>query len=151
MEEFEKKLNDLLVGIFNTILDIEETAIKHIGEIDISMSEVHLIEKVGDARDGISIMHIAKELGITMPSVTVAIKKLLSKGYVTKVKCSTDARSIKVFLTTSGERVYANHKFFHMQMIKDISNDLTCKEKDVLLSGVGKINIFFKNKLEELG
>lgn len=150
MESFEQKLNELLVDVFNNILDIEEAAIKSIGE-DITINEVHLIEKIGDAVDGISIVKISKALGITMPSVTVAIKKLLGKGYVSKVKCSSDARSIKVFLTQSGERVYANHKFFHSQMVKNIANDLTFDEKNILVVGVEKINKFFKNKLEELG
>jgi len=151
MEEFEKDLNELLVGTFNIILDVEKGAMKHTGSNDISICETHLIEQVGNACDGITIMRIAKALGITMPSVTVSINKLVVKGYVEKVKSSTDARSIKVFLTQNGERVYANHKFFHMQMVKNIANDLTTDERDVLLIGVKKINTFFKNKLEELG
>lgn len=45
-----------------------------------SISELHLVEAVGKCGgEGRTISGIAKELDITLPSVTVAINKLMKK------------------------------------------------------------------------
>ncbi len=83
LSAFEKELNEILVDTFRTILKVEEATLKGTGRIDLSISEMHLLETVGKYKEeGATISDIAQELGITLPSVTVAINKLARKGYV---------------------------------------------------------------------
>ena len=60
--------------------------------------------------EGRTISSIAEDLGISMPSVTVAINKLQAKGYVQKVRCEADSRVVYVKLTRSGKRADAAHR-----------------------------------------
>lgn len=59
------------------------------------------------------------------PSVTVAINKLVKKGYVKKEKSNTDGRVVYVRLTDKGLRIDKIHQYFHVKMVKDISKEMT--------------------------
>src|SRR5690606_4076164 len=77
----ERVLNDLLVDTFNIILKVEQEAL-HIYEVeDLSVAEVHTIDAMGDG-PGRSMSEIAARLGVTVATVTVAVSRLVTKGYV---------------------------------------------------------------------
>ncbi|AWW25725.1 MarR family winged helix-turn-helix transcriptional regulator [Acetobacterium carbinolicum] len=151
MDSFSSQLNAVLVDTFNTILKFEENLLKQSTNIDLSINEMHLIEHVGkNKNDGKTISDLAQSLNITLPSVTVAINKLVKKGYVKKEKSNTDGRVVYVRLTDKGLRIDKIHQYFHVKMVKDISSEMTVAEKEVLIHGMEKLNGFFKNKLSRL-
>ena len=150
MDAFATQLNKTLVDTYRSITKVEEQALKNTGKMDLSISEMHLIEAVGkDKACGRTISDIAQELGITLPSVTVAINKLVKKGYVEKVKGENDARTVYVKLTKSGSKMDAVHRYFHEQMVRKISEGFSDGEKETLLKGIQKLNDFFKKSLAE--
>ena len=103
-DSFEKELNEILVDTFHAILQVEENTLKRT-KIDLSISELHLLEAAGKSeKQGRTISKLAQELDITLPSVTVAINKLLKKGYVTKAHSGEDARMVYVVLTKQGRK-----------------------------------------------
>ncbi len=150
MDEFSKKLNDLLVETFWSIIKIEENTLKYSKNVNLSINEVHLIEAVGiqgaDGLKGRSIRALAKELNITSPSVTVAINKLSKKGYVAKTKEEGDGRMVNVVLTEKGKKVYDAHRFFHRNMVRALAKDLTEEEKKVLVHGIERLNHYFRHQ-----
>lgn len=149
MDLFSEQLNDILVDTFRSILKVEEQLIKSSGKIDLSISELHLIESVGKNKEkGKTISDIADDLNITLPSVTVAINKLVKKGYVQKVKCENDGRMVYVSLTKLGKKMDAVHQYFHITMVRSVSKDLLEEEKNAMLKGIVKLNDFFKKKLD---
>ncbi len=149
MDLFSEHLNDILVDTFRSILKVEEQLIKSSGKIDLSISELHLIESVGKNKDkGKTISDIADDLNITLPSVTVAINKLVRKGYVQKVKCENDGRVVYVSLTKLGKKMDAVHQYFHITMVRSVTKDLLEEEKNAMLKGIVKLNDFFKKKLD---
>ncbi|MEI7883757.1 MAG: MarR family transcriptional regulator [Clostridia bacterium] len=147
MEAFSRQLNDILVDTFRVILKVEEEAIKQ-AEHDLSISEVHLLESVGKGENtDRTISDIAENLGITLPSVTIAINKLVKKGYVEKLKSTVDGRMVFVVLTEQGKKMEAAHRFFHERMVRNLSGDLNDEERESLYYGMVKLNAFFKRKL----
>lgn len=149
MDEFSIKLNDLLVETFRSILKVEEEMLKHSDKVDLSISEMHVIESVGKNKsEGKTISDIAEDLSITLPSVTIAINKLMKKGYVQKVKSENDGRIVFVTLTPQGKRMDAVHRYFHQSMVRTVARDLTKNEKDAMVKGIEKLNAFFKYKLD---
>ena len=82
--------------------------------------------------------------------MTVAINKLVKKGYVKKEKSNTDGRVVYVRLTDKGLRIDKIHQYFHVKMVKDISKEMTDEEKEVLIHGMEKLNGFFRKKLSRL-
>lgn len=151
LNAFERELNEILVDTFRTILRVEEDALKETGVTDLSISEMHLLESVGKSGpEGRTISDIAQELSVTLPTVTVAINKLEKKGYVQKVKSGADARMVFVTLTRTGQKMDRVHRYFHEQMVRNISSEMDEEEKRILTMGVVKLNRFFKRKSLEM-
>jgi len=151
VESFSSQLNELLVETFNNILKFEEDLIKHSANIDLSINEMHIIENVGKSdNNGKTISDLAQAQKITLPSMTIAINKLVKKGYVVKEKSSVDGRVVYVRLMDKGLRIDKIHHYFHMKMVKDISKKMSDDEKIVLIHGMEKLNGFFTKKLSGL-
>lgn len=147
MATFHKRLNDLLVDTFKVISKIEETSIKRSGH-DLTVSEVHLIEAVGDpAKPDRTIGDLADDLCITPPSVTVAINRLVKKGYVQKERDAEDGRKVYVTLTKKGQQMDRVHRYFHKKLVSNIAAGLDEEERDVLYEAMLKLNEFFEERL----
>ncbi|HWQ51875.1 MAG TPA: MarR family transcriptional regulator, partial [Terriglobales bacterium] len=89
---------------------------------------------------------LASRLSITLPTTTVAVKKLEKKGFVTKAPSSFDGRSFVVSLTDLGKRVDRAHSLFHQRMVKSISREFDEGQQEVLITAIEKLNTFFKEK-----
>jgi len=147
MDAFAAALNDLLVNTFHSILKLEEESLSRIGAFPLSISEMHLLEAVGRGKDaGKSITDIAKELSVTLPSVTAAVNKLAKKGYLNKEKCENDRRMVFVRLSEEGRRAEASHRFFHRHMVNSASLDLKEDEKAALIRGLNNLHAFFRSQ-----
>lgn len=146
MKEFESNLNELLVKIFNYISRFEEQSLKAISKTSVTVTEAHILEIIGSKNQTVS--NIAAEMNIAVPTATIAVKKLERKGFITKTACSSDARSFIICLTEEGKRINRAHNLFHKKMVRNVSRGLTDAEKDVLLSAIKKLKVFFKEKVE---
>lgn len=151
MKDFELTLNNLLVDTFNYILKYEEKSLRAITSAPVTITEAHIIEAIGKCSEGSTVGEIASMLGVTMPTATVALKKLESKGLVKKTPSADDGRRSIVTLTDSGKKINKAHHIFHIRMVKNISNSFRDDEKEVLLSAVKKLDQFFKDKVEKSG
>lgn len=161
MDAFKAQVNDLLKEVYWNILKVQEDFVRRIGRADISMGEMHIIEIVGNSMvteangqltcegslNGCRISDIAAEMGITLPSVTVAINKLIKKNCVTKVRSVDDARCVLAVLTDFGMEIYQRHQRFHHKMIDDVTDALDDGEKAVMLKCFSRLNTFFKEKI----
>ena len=149
MDSFEASLNNVLVDTFNNILKYEETSLKNVLNVPVTMTEAHMIEAVGKYDDNeATVSKIASLLGIAMPTATVAIKKLESKGFIKKVPCEKDARRAIVSLTDMGKRIEKTHRIFHQKMVRNISKQFADAEKDMLLKTIKTLNEFFRVRVE---
>ncbi len=146
MNDFETNLNELLVDTFNNILKLEESYIKRFAENPITVSEAHLLEAIGKQGGNASVGIIAMELGVTMPTATVAIKKLEGKGFVAKDACAEDGRKAMISLTDLGKKVNRTHELFHEIMVRNISKEFEPHEQEELLKAVKKLSEFFQRK-----
>ena len=80
--------------------------------------------------------------------MTIAVNKLVKKGYVEKIRSEQDGRQVFVKLTKLGRKVNAGHLYFHENMVRNVSEDLSEEEKEVLVRAMKNLNKFFKRKLE---
>ena len=114
MKPFEEQLNEVIVDTYRSILRVEENILKRSDQTDLSISEIHMLEAVGKGKDRRrTISELAEVLNITLPSVTVAINKLMKKGYVEKVRGEEDGRIVYVSLTRQGRRIDSAHRYIH--------------------------------------
>ena len=142
-------LNTLLVDLFNDILKIEAAAIKQGEFSDLSVTENHIIEAIGKDRE-MTMTEVAKDLDITVGTLTTAITKLIKKGYVERKRIEEDRRVVLVNLTSKGEEVYKVHQVFHEEMICAMLSNFSDEEEQVLSKSLEKLNNFFEEKYKSL-
>ena len=146
MGTFAADLNELLVEIYRNIEILEESELKK-SRLNLSISEIHLIELIAKAGGGMTVSEIAERLKVTRPSVTEAVNKLVQKRYCVKRRREDDGRAVAVALTKAGRKVEAFHARCHRSMIREISDDLTENEKAELLRTMSRINTYFRTKI----
>ncbi|MBE6059853.1 MAG: MarR family transcriptional regulator [Clostridium sulfidigenes] len=138
-------LNELLVTIFNDILEIEQTALQEGVLKDLSVTEIHTIEAIGMYHPR-TMTEVANDLNITVGTLTTAITKLVKKGYVERTRGEEDRRSVMIALTRKGKLAYRVHEKFHQDMISETIKGLKDEEEEVLIRSLEKVNSFFKSK-----
>lgn len=92
------KINQYLVDIFNRILVIEEMSLKTSQFSDVSLKEMHTIEIIGKY-DQVTPSDIARELMVTLGTVTTSLNKLEAKGYIARTRSRSDRRVVYLSLT----------------------------------------------------
>lgn len=141
MSVFEQ-FNTFLVDVWGRINKIEERALATGLEADISITEIHIIEKIGD-HPCRRMSDVARTIGITLATLTVACDKLESKGLLLRSRDQKDKRVVNVSLTPRGMAAYEFHKRFHAEMLQAMLGDLTPAEAEVLDSTLQKLKSFF--------
>ena len=143
------ELNTLLVSTFDAILQVEEKSLRQAGGGDLSIAEFHTLECIGHGEEcRRTVGEIAESLGVTVPTVTVCVNKLVKKGYVTKTRSEKDARVTIVELTREGRKMNRLHRYFHEQMLYAIEEEFSEEEMDYLVRCIRKLNTFFDEKSE---
>ncbi|MBP3312148.1 MAG: MarR family transcriptional regulator [Butyricicoccus sp.] len=135
-------INTFLVDIWGRINKIEERSLAAGLGSDISITEIHIIEKIGDNQPR-RMSEVAKALGVTLATLTVACDKLESKGLTTRARDARDKRVVNVSLTARGQAVYEYHKQFHQRMIEAALGELTPQETAILAESLLKLQRFF--------
>jgi len=142
-------LNDMLVAVYNKILRVEEEFLQRGLGAGLTIREMHLIEHVGKTgAEGITPSEIAEMLGVARPSVTVSVRKLEQKGFLTKTGDAQDGRVTRVTLTREGRKVYMHHMRFHLLMVRELEGGFSEEEKSVLVQAIGKLDSFFQKSIE---
>ena len=136
-------LHDLLVKLFNEIMNIEEKAIITEEFKDISNNDMHIIEAVG-LGDGNNMSTIAKKLGITVGSLTTSMNSLVNKKYAVRHRSEEDRRIVNIKLTEKGEKAYHHHANFHKKMVEAVVETLDEEEIPVLTKALDNLYQFFK-------
>ncbi|AUB52166.1 MULTISPECIES: fatty acid biosynthesis transcriptional regulator FabT [Enterococcus] len=144
MEPDFNTVNDYLVSVFNDILTIEESELKKSQFKDLSITEMHTIEAIGMYKKK-TTSEVAKELSITVGTLTTAINKLVRKGYVERIRSEDDRRVVKLGLTKKGKLLYRVHQHFHREMVKNIMDGMATDEQQALLSALKNLHDFLRD------
>ncbi|HPF87900.1 MAG TPA: MarR family transcriptional regulator [Candidatus Limiplasma sp.] len=151
MDAFDRELNQLLVMAYRKINKLEEGILHSVSGMDLSISEMHLLEAIGEKKgEGVPLYELAQRMELSAPTVTVAINKLTKKGFVVKCKSEKDRRSVIVELTRLGKKMDAAHRYFHEKMVRDINKLLTPDEREGMLKGMTELNQFFQAALDDM-
>lgn len=143
MEKFDA-VNEILVNLFNEIMDIEQKAVIT-GEFkNISNNDMHIIEAIG-VNDPKTMSNIAKKLRITVGTLTIAMNNLVKKGYVNRIRSEEDRRVVLISLTELGERAFYHHQRFHQEMIEATLQGLKEEEVPILVKSLRNLSEYFKH------
>jgi len=143
--EITKKLNDILVSLFNSVLKMEEDAIKSSSRHNLSITEVHTLTAIG-AGKAKTMTQVATSLKISVSTLTTAINKLVDKKYVNRFRVPEDRRIVKIELTEEGIEAVQEHEAFHNKMIDDVVSELKEEEQGILIQSLDNLHDFFKRQ-----
>lgn len=136
-------LHEVLVKLFNEITEIEEKAIIT-GEFqDISNNDMHIIEVIG-LGESRSMSAVAKDLSVTVGTLTTAINNLVKKDYVRRVRSEKDRRVVLISLKDKGEKAFHHHKKFHEDMIRATLEGMDEEQTQILIKALTNLNAFFR-------
>ena len=137
-------INDVLVKLFNEIMDKEQKAIIT-GEFkDITNNDMHIIESVGLSEPK-SMSAVARQQSVTVGTLTIAVNALVRKGYVSRVRSEKDRRVVLLSLTEKGGRAYQHHAQFHEQMVQAVMRHMSEEELRVLAKALDNLSEFFRS------
>ena len=137
-------INDVLVNLFNEILDLEERAMITGEYKNISVNDMHIIDAVG-IREQKNMSTVARALNVTVGTLTIAVNNLVKKGYIQRMRSQEDRRVVLISLTELGERAYHHHKKFHEKMVLAVLKGLNVEETEALTTALTKLETFFRS------
>ena len=118
-------INDVLVNLFNEILDLEERALI-----------------TGEQKN---MSTVARELNVTVGTLTIAVNNLVKKGYIQRMRSQEDRRVVLISLTEQGKKAYYHHKDFHEKMVLAVLKGLNVEETEALTKALTKLQAFFRS------
>lgn len=141
MDKNIRKINDILVNLFNMVLKMEEESVKESSYKDLSITEVHTLVAIGTGRPR-TMTHVANILSISVSTLTTAVGKLVRKGYVERIRDDEDRRIVRIHLTEKGAEAVRAHEDFHDMMISEAVSEIPDGEIDKFISSIDNINQF---------
>lgn len=150
MEDAYRAINDILVGLFHELWELEEKAIITEDFKDLTNNDMHVIEAIGLGK-GNNMSSIARKLNITVGSLTTAVNSLVNKAYVERRRSEKDRRVVYVRLTEKGVKAYHHHEDYHRQMTQAIISKLSEDEIPVLVKTLEGLEEFFRGYSGETG
>ena len=143
MERYDVS-HDILVNLFQEIMDIEEKALITAEFKNISVNDMHIIEAIGTGEPK-NMSTVAKLMSVTVGTLTIAINNLVKKGYVRRVRSEEDRRVVLIFLTEKGKRAYQHHREFHDGMVKALVEGLDEGQQKILVKSLLNLRAFFNS------
>ncbi len=144
----KRSLNELLVNLFNHVMDLEGKAVITEEYKDITNNDMHIIEAIG-VEEPRNMSVIAHRMSVTVSTLTTNMNGLEKKGYIRRERSLEDKRVVYVLLTEKGKKAFYHHRDFHKKMIRAIVKDLTEEEMEVLYRCLKNLNGFLEREAED--
>lgn len=140
-------LNEILVKMFNDIMDLEQNALISDEFKNISNNDMHILEAIGIG-EAKNMSQVAKQMKVTVGTLTIAMNNLVKKGYVIRAKSQADRRVVLISLSDLGISAFKRHARFHEHMVETVIKEMDEEELVVLLKALVKLENYFKKFYE---
>lgn len=141
----KRSLNELLVNLFNHVMDLEAKAVITEEYKDITNNDMHIIEAIG-VEEPRNMSVIAHRLSVTVSTLTTNMNGLEKKGYIRRERSQEDKRVVFVLLTEKGRKAFFHHRDFHKKMIRAIVKDLGEEEMEILYRCLKNLDGFLEQE-----
>lgn len=129
-------LNKSITEFYDKMSSWEQSVVKETGY---SLAQIHTIEVLG-AHGALRMKQLAKQLGITTGTLTVQVDKLVNLGLIVRCPHPEDRRVIVVKLTGEGDQIHRQHNQLHLELMHDITGDLSSEQVTQLTTCLAKMN-----------
>ena len=144
---FLKKIKSQFLKIFLLVQKSEESAIRELKTgSDLSVSEMHTLVAIGRQQPK-PMSDVAAELMISVSTLSIAISKLESRGYVRRVKSESDRRVVRIALSAKGRHALDEHEQFYFDLISAYVKDMSEQEKKEAIQTLSHIQNLLVSQL----
>lgn len=140
----DETLNEVLVHLFQDLMDIEGRCLITKEFSDMTNNDMHIVEAIGLGEAKRS-SEVARLMSVTTGTLTRAVDGLVEHGYVVRTRSETDKRVVYLTLTERGKAAYEHHARFHEQMIANAKANLTEEELAILVRSLKQLNDYFRS------
>lgn len=126
-----EKIINIISKLSQNLGEMEELAREELNIKELTTAQMHYLEIINEMSNP-NITELATEMRLTKPTVTVALDKLILKGYVAKVQSDEDRRSSHLHLTKKGMQINQMHERAHSQFAELMLETLDAKELEDL-------------------
>jgi DNA-binding MarR family transcriptional regulator len=109
-------LFEKFVGLVRLYEELESTPRRYGTNELLTSSEIHLIERIGDNVESLSVTDLAGLIGVTKGAVSQHLKRLATKELTKKEEDPRNLSRSIVKLTSKGKAAYYSHKHWHEKM-----------------------------------
>lgn len=133
-----------LIEKFTRILNvIEEVSLEHHDLKDLTIRQFYYLD-ILSRLDQPTVSSLAEQMGVSKPTVTVALNSLSEQGYIKKVQSDIDKRIFMIQLTHRGEKICQAHDNGHKIIVEKLLLSLTTDELNQFKSILQKLVISFE-------
>lgn len=125
------KIVSVLSKLSNSLAEMEELAREDSNLKELTVTQMHYLEVISQLTNP-NVTELATEMQLSKPTVTVALEKLLQKGFVTKVQSDEDRRSSHLHLTKKGMQINQMHEKAHTRFAELMAESLEPAELEQL-------------------
>lgn len=132
MENYEN--SDRLISLLERVrsMRLAEPGLMEM-KADLSLPQIGLIKWIADS-PGCRLQDIAQGLGLSAPTVSVAIQRLVRKGWLERKSDPEDKRAKRIYPTLKAGELQAKFKSLRRKGIKQFLAGLEENEQDQLIS-----------------
>ena len=101
----------------------------------VSEKQVHLLDHL-DEVTALSLTSLAKHMGVTLPTMSITVDRLVRRGYMTRTPDPADGRRVLLRLTPTGARVTEAHSVLDPELVDSLIGSLAADDQDRALAGL---------------
>jgi len=89
-----------------------------------------------DAIEPITLMGLAKHMGVTAGTMSLAVERLVRRGYVQRARDTEDKRRVQLRLTAAGVRIRESSSVLEPQRVRALLFQLSPSQRETGLAGI---------------
>jgi len=129
-----------------------ESTPRHYGTDELlTPSEIHLVERIGDQDQSLSVTDLARLVGVTKGAISQTLKKLARKQIVRKDSDPHNSSRTLVSLTAKGKAAFYAHMHWHETVdggFKEFFMNLSQDQVDFLIETLSRLEVFYRQVMK---
>lgn len=89
-----------------------------------------------DEREPLTLLDLARHMGVTASTMSLQIERLVRRGYVSRVRATEDGRRLQLLLTTAGVRVREAKSVLDPARVRALLARLTPDQQEAGIRGL---------------
>ena len=89
-----------------------------------------------DEREPLTLVDLAKHMGVTPSTMSLHVERLVRRGYVSRLRANEDGRRLRLLLTPAGVRVREEKSVLDPDRVRALVARLTPEEREAGIRGL---------------